>query len=140
VPDKIIRSAIQALITRGQVEMAEVEPYFPVSSDESTALIPAWTNSTLARCIDFSLRKLKLNAGEPTSPWWSLYNNMLEVKASICRPISQPYAKNLAASLSADFTAIGIPPGGGEIGRVWQLAVEAQKRLANWPSTPPVQN
>lgn len=140
MPDKIIRSPIAALIARGQVEMAEVEPYFPVSSEESTALIPAWTNSTLARCIDFSLGKLKLNASVPTSPWWTLYDTMLLVKSSINRPIGQPFARNLAASLSSAMTAIGIPPGGGEIGRVWQLAVESQKRLADWPTAAPVQN
>lgn len=134
-----IRPAIAALISRGQVEMAEVENFFPVTTDESQALIPAWTNSTLARCIDYSLRKLKL-APASTDPWWTLYDNMLLVKSSICRPIGQAYANSLAGTLTAAMTAISIPPGSGELGRVWSLAIEAQKRLAAWPATPPVQN
>jgi hypothetical protein len=136
-----IRPAVQALIAAGNVEFDEVENLTPPCNlVEARALIPAWTDSSFARALDRALVHLKLGP-PPTTPWWALYQLLQSIQKDIERPISQAFARQLAQTLASAMDAANGPPPNstGYIVTVWDLANEAQKRLAAWPATTPPQ-
>jgi hypothetical protein len=137
-----IRPAVQALIAAGNVEIDQVEHFDPPCNlVEAEALIPAWTNSAFARVLDRTLINLRL---VQTSPWWTVYQVLQEVEKNINRPIGQAQAQALNSQLAAALAGIGnvttpATTPTGYLLTAFNLANEAQKRLAAWPATPPAQ-
>ena len=139
-----IRIVIEALVTRGNVEVDEVEHLDPPCTvEEARALIPAWTNSALARVLDRTLNHLRFDHNPP-SPWWALYFCLQIVQKSISRPIGQVYAHALAVQLASALAGVGnvtepITKPSGYLLETFLIATEAQQRLAAWPAIIPVQ-